>query len=72
MTAEPCRPDELRTLFLFEKLTDDQLRLIAVWKMEGYSNDEIAGRLHCSPPTVGRRLRLIRQLWDDEIAGSFG
>ena len=25
MTGEPCRPDELRTLFLFEKLTDDQL-----------------------------------------------
>ena len=25
MTAEPCRPDELRTLFLFEKLTDHQL-----------------------------------------------
>jgi signal transduction histidine kinase len=25
MTAEPCRPDELRTLFLFEKLTDEQL-----------------------------------------------
>ena len=25
MTEEPCRPDELRTLFLFEKLTDAQL-----------------------------------------------
>jgi len=44
----------------FAKLTDDELRLIALWKMEGYTNGEIAGRLHCSPPTVGRRLRLIR------------
>jgi signal transduction histidine kinase len=25
VTGEPCRPDELRTLFLFEKLTDAQL-----------------------------------------------
>ncbi|MGH3204111.1 MAG: ATP-binding protein [Streptosporangiaceae bacterium] len=25
MTEAPCRPDELRTLFLFEKLTNDQL-----------------------------------------------
>ena len=25
MTGEPCRPDELRPLFLFEKLTDAQL-----------------------------------------------
>ena len=25
MTGEPCSPDELRTLFLFEKLTDAQL-----------------------------------------------
>ena len=25
MTDQPCRPDELRTLFLFEKLTDAQL-----------------------------------------------
>ena len=25
MTEEPCTPDELRTLFLFEKLTDAQL-----------------------------------------------
>jgi signal transduction histidine kinase len=25
VTAKPCRPDELRTLFLFEKLTDAQL-----------------------------------------------
>jgi DNA-directed RNA polymerase specialized sigma24 family protein len=60
--AEECRR-------LLAKLTDDELRMIALWKMEGYTNSEIAGRLHCSPPTVGRRLRLIRQLWDDEAPG---
>ena len=63
-TAEECQR-------LLAKLTDDQLRSIAIWKMEGYTNDEIAGRLHCSPPTVGRRLRLIRQLWENEIPGGF-
>jgi hypothetical protein len=25
VTQRPCSPDELRALFLFEKLTDDQL-----------------------------------------------
>jgi DNA-directed RNA polymerase specialized sigma24 family protein len=63
--AEECRR-------LLAKLTDDELRMIALWKMEGYTNGEIAGRLHCSPPTVGRRLRLIRQLWDDEVLAGSG
>jgi DNA-directed RNA polymerase specialized sigma24 family protein len=51
---------------LLGKLTDDQLRGIAVCKMEGYSNDEIAARLGCATPTVERRLRLIRTLWQED------
>jgi len=50
---------------LLDRLGDDQLRSIAVWKMEGDSNDEIARRLGCAVPTVERRLRLIRKLWED-------
>ena len=46
-------------------LGDDQLRQIAVWKLEGYSNAEIAGRLGRSDATVERKLKLIRQLWED-------
>ena len=44
-------------------LGDSQLRSIALWKMEGHSNDEIAARLGCVPRTVERRLQVIRSLW---------
>src|SRR5205823_14845901 len=46
-------------------LGDDQLRQIAVWKLEGYSNAEIAGRLGRSDATVERKLKLLRELWED-------
>jgi DNA-directed RNA polymerase specialized sigma24 family protein len=49
---------------LLARLTDPSLRSIAVWKMEGYSNEEIAARLGCVPRTVERKLGLIRTLWD--------
>ena len=35
-----------------DRLDDDGLRQIAVWKMEGYDNDEIARRLGCGVRTV--------------------
>jgi DNA-directed RNA polymerase specialized sigma24 family protein len=47
---------------LLDQLSDDELRQIAVWKMEGYTNPEIAERLDCSLAKVERRLRLIRSL----------
>src|SRR5262249_51868532 len=46
--AESCRR-------LLDRLGDDQLRAIAVGKMEGHTNEEIAERLGCSPPTIERR-----------------
>ncbi|HZZ78369.1 MAG TPA: ECF-type sigma factor [Gemmataceae bacterium] len=48
---------------LLMKLGDANLRLIAVRKMEGYTNEEIAKELGCSLVTVERRLRLIRREW---------
>jgi DNA-directed RNA polymerase specialized sigma24 family protein len=48
---------------LLGRLTDASLRSIAVWKMEGYSNEEIAARLGCVPRTVERKLAVIRTLW---------
>jgi len=47
---------------LLAGLDDAELRKIALWKMEGYSNEEIAERLGVAPRTVERRLRLIRSL----------
>ena len=42
---------------------DDDLRAVAVAKMEDCTNREIAQKLDCSLATIDRRLRLIRSLW---------
>ena len=52
---------------LFDKLPDPGLRAIALWHMEGYTVDEIATRLGCSPRTVARKLIVIRDRWRDEV-----
>lgn len=52
---------------LLAKLGDETLSQIAVWKMEGLQNTEIAGRLETTTRTVERKLNLIRQLWADEV-----
>jgi DNA-directed RNA polymerase specialized sigma24 family protein len=45
-------------------LGDGQLRQVAIWKMEGYTNEEIAGKLDRSAPTVERKLAAIRTIWE--------
>lgn len=50
---------------LLDGLGDDTLRQVAVWKMEGYGNEEIADKLGCSLRTVARKLDAIRTLWND-------
>ncbi len=47
-------------------LADDELRRIALLKLEGYTNEELAQRIGRSIPTVERRLRLIRETWKVE------
>jgi RNA polymerase sigma factor (sigma-70 family) len=56
--------DECRRLL--ELLGDESLRQVAVWKMEGYDNHEIADKLDCSRRTVARKLESIRILWSQE------
>jgi DNA-directed RNA polymerase specialized sigma24 family protein len=51
---------------LLDLLGDDTLRQVAVWKMEGLTNDEVAERLACSRRTVARKLETIRIIWSDE------
>ncbi len=48
-------------------LRDDTLRTIALKKMEGYTNDEIAGQLGCVRQTITRKLDLIRRTWGAEV-----
>jgi DNA-directed RNA polymerase specialized sigma24 family protein len=49
---------------LLGQLSEGDLRDIAVWKMEGYSNEEVAAKLGCVPRTVERKVALIRTLWE--------
>jgi RNA polymerase sigma factor (sigma-70 family) len=48
---------------LLARLPDWQLQTIAVMRMEGYTNEEIAAELGCVTRTVERRLRIIRKAW---------
>lgn len=54
---------------LLAVLGDEQLRRIALRKLEGYTNDEIAAEMTCAPRTVERKLQRIRDLWSRELAG---
>jgi RNA polymerase sigma factor (sigma-70 family) len=48
---------------LLQTLDDEELRRIALARLEGYSNAEIAGQIGRAEVTVERRLRLIRETW---------
>ena len=50
-----------------EVLEDDTLRRIATWKLEGYTNEEIADRLGCALRTVANKLKLIRLKWEQDV-----
>jgi DNA-directed RNA polymerase specialized sigma24 family protein len=53
---------------LLAKLGDETLRAVALWKMEGYTNVEIAAKLGCVEQTVERKLRAVRQAWSNEVS----
>lgn len=52
---------------LLDLLGDEELKRIALWRMEGMTTAEIANRLGKALATVERRLKLIRSLWTDEF-----
>lgn len=60
LVAEECRR-------LLEDLGDDSLRAIAVWRMEGHTNAEIAAKIDRVEGTVERKLALIRDKWRGEV-----
>jgi DNA-directed RNA polymerase specialized sigma24 family protein len=71
LSREP--PPELATELaeecqrLLGRLGDPQLQSIALWKVEGHTNEEIAGRLGCVERSVERKLHRIRQMWEAEL-----
>jgi len=54
---------------LIESLADPDLEKIALWKLAGHTNEEIAVKQSCTRVTVQRKLRLIRKIWDTETGG---
>ena len=48
---------------LLDQLRHEDLRQIALLKMEGYTNQEIAARLDRGVATIERKLRTIRDIW---------
>jgi DNA-directed RNA polymerase specialized sigma24 family protein len=53
---------------LLAALGEETLRAVALAKLEGYTNREIAERLELSEPTIERKLRRIRNAWEKELA----
>jgi DNA-directed RNA polymerase specialized sigma24 family protein len=51
---------------LLQSLGDPELVSVALWKMEGFTNEEIAARLGYAPRSIKRKLQLIRSLWGEE------
>ena len=51
---------------LLERLGDDSLSQIAIWKMEGHTDAEIAKKLGVVTRTVERKIARIRAKWEGE------
>jgi DNA-directed RNA polymerase specialized sigma24 family protein len=49
---------------LLALLGEDELRRVAVWRLEGYTVEEVAAKLSCAPRSVKRKLHLIRGIWE--------
>jgi DNA-directed RNA polymerase specialized sigma24 family protein len=54
--SEQCRQ-------LIESLNAPDLEQIALWKLAGHTNEEIAAQQNCTRVTIQRKLRLIRAVW---------
>jgi DNA-directed RNA polymerase specialized sigma24 family protein len=53
---------------LIESLGNPDLEKIALWKLAGHTNEEIAAEQGCTRVTIQRRLRIIRDIWEAESA----
>ena len=48
---------------LLESLENEDLKKVAIMKMEGYTNIEVANCIRCSLTSIERKLRTIRSIW---------
>ena len=49
-----------------ESLQDDELKAIAISKMNGFNNRDISQQRGISVRSVERKLRIIRDIWQDD------
>jgi DNA-directed RNA polymerase specialized sigma24 family protein len=53
---------------LLKNLNDAGLEKVAVWKMEGHTVEEIAEKMGFAPRSIKRKLKMIRDIWERELA----
>ena len=68
-TWPPSGPRGCRKLALLRDC-EPNLERVALLRLEGYRNHEIAAEAGCSVSTVERRLSLIRSLWEEDEEGA--
>ncbi len=51
---------------LLDQLNDARLNEIAIMRLEGYTNEEIASHLDCAVRTVERKIMRIRDIWESQ------
>ena len=56
-----------RLLERLDATGDEDLRRIAILKMQGHTSAEVATQLDCATRTVERKLHLIAKLWEKDI-----
>jgi len=74
LTAAEPSPDEAvaaaeEVQRLLDLLGDEELRKVALARLEGYSNEEIGDRMGISLATVERKLMRVRARWQQELVG---
>ena len=52
---------------MLQLLGKKELQQVAMHKVEGFTNEEIAERIGCTRRAVQRRLALIREIWSEEV-----
>lgn len=66
-TPEIIAEESEQFRFLLDILTEDSLRSVALMRLDGYANAEIAVKIGVCERTVERKLNLIRDQWSEEF-----
>ena len=67
LTAEQSMLIQEECERLLDVLGTDDVRKVALLKVEGYTNSEIADALQCTRRTIQRRLDFIRTVWTRDL-----